>query len=285
MKEDITVSIIIPSFNYEKYITQTIESVIHQTYTNWELIIVDDGSKDNSLEIIKDFCQKDFRIKLYTHENNKNLGLKKTIELGISKVSTDWLVILESDDLINEDYLEKKVSIIKKYPSVNLVFNDCEFFGDSNKVKKVAQGLLPTQLKLRNYVYPRNMFFDFYLDNQIFTFSSIMVKKQDILKIDLNTPIDHLLDWWIYIQLANLGDFYYIPEKLTQWRQHPDSYLNKAKRIRTPEALQTKAYYKIYKQTHNFNILPFMVKQHILWYLRKFNSKVNRAKKILFCQK
>lgn len=79
MKEDITVSIIIPSFNYEKYITQTIESVINQTYTNWELIIVDDGSKDNSKEIIKDYCAKDNRIRLYTHENNQNLGLKKLL--------------------------------------------------------------------------------------------------------------------------------------------------------------------------------------------------------------
>ena len=284
MKEDITVSIIIPSFNYEKYITQTIESVINQTYTNWELIIVDDGSKDNSKEIIKDYCAKDNRIRLYTHENNQNLGLKKTIELGISKASNNWIVILESDDLITENYLEKKVSIIKKYDNINLVFNDCEFFGDSQKVKKITQALKPTQLNLKKYTFPKNMFYDFYQENQIFTLSSIMVKKQDLLKIDFSTPLDYLLDWWIYIQLAYLGDFYYIPEKLTLWRQHPDSYLNKTKKIRTPEALQTKAYYKIYKQTHNFDILPFMVKQHILWYIRKFYSKLKRLKNIIFCQ-
>ena len=89
------VSIITSSYNYEQYIEQSIESVIHQTYSNWELIIVDDGSIDNSVEIIKKYKDKDNRIKLYTHENNKNLGLIKTLELGIKNSTGDFIVFLE----------------------------------------------------------------------------------------------------------------------------------------------------------------------------------------------
>ena len=63
------ISIITTSYNYEEYIKETIESVLAQSYTNWEMIIIDDGSKDNSVNIIKKYCQKDKRIKLYQHQN------------------------------------------------------------------------------------------------------------------------------------------------------------------------------------------------------------------------
>ena len=128
------VSIITASYNYEKYIEETIQSVIQQTYTDWELIIVDDGSSDNSIKIIKKFCEKDNRIKLYTHENNQNKGLKETLLLGISKAQSNWVVFLESDDLITADYLKKKIDIIQKYPQVGLIFNDVQLFGDEKKV-------------------------------------------------------------------------------------------------------------------------------------------------------
>ena len=66
--EDIKVSIITASYNYQDYVKETIESVMAQTYPHWEMVIVDDGSKDNSVEVIKSYCSKDERIKLYQHE-------------------------------------------------------------------------------------------------------------------------------------------------------------------------------------------------------------------------
>ncbi|MBQ4646380.1 MAG: glycosyltransferase family 2 protein [Candidatus Gastranaerophilales bacterium] len=100
-------SIITASYNYEDYIKETIESVINQTYSNWEMIIIDDGSKDNSVEVIQEYCKKDSRIKLLTHENHKNKGLIETIKLGIKNANNDWIVFLESDDTLASNYLEK----------------------------------------------------------------------------------------------------------------------------------------------------------------------------------
>ena len=77
------VTFITASYNYAKYIKETIESVINQTVQDWEMIIVDDGSTDNSVEVIKSYCEKDNRIKLYQHENGVNKGLAETIKLGI----------------------------------------------------------------------------------------------------------------------------------------------------------------------------------------------------------
>ncbi len=69
------ISVLTASYNYEKYISQTIESVLNQTYTDFEYIIFDDGSTDNSVNIIKEYAKKDKRIKFYTHENNSNKNL------------------------------------------------------------------------------------------------------------------------------------------------------------------------------------------------------------------
>ena len=99
------VSIIIASYNYENYIKETIQSVLNQTFEDWEMIIVDDGSKDNSIEVIKEYCSQDNRIKFFQHENGENKGLIETLKLGIEKASSNWLVFVESDDFIEENYI------------------------------------------------------------------------------------------------------------------------------------------------------------------------------------
>ena len=131
------ISIVTASYNYEKYIKETIHSILNQTYKDWEMIIVDDCSTDNSVDIIKSY--NDDRIKLFVNE--KNLGLKETLKRGIKEASSEWIAFLESDDVLAPDYLEKKVEIIKKYPDINLIFNDCEFFGDDERVKAFEHAL------------------------------------------------------------------------------------------------------------------------------------------------
>lgn len=269
------ISIVLTSYNYEQYISECIQSVINQTYTNWEMIIVDDASTDNSVSIIKDFCQKDNRIKLFTHPNNENKGLQKTLEYGIKLAETEWITLLESDDILAPDYLEQKTEVIKNNNNINLIFNECEIFGDKKRIERISRSMKRTNKKLSKKKYPANMFYDFYCDNNIFTFSSVTAKKSDLLKTDFNTPIDCLLDWWIYIQLAHLNNFYYIPSKLTKWRLHPSSYISKSKQ-KSPFALQTKAYYKIYKNTDDKKILAFIVYGQICWIFKKINHKIEK---------
>lgn len=270
------ISVVTASYNYEEYIKKTIQSVLDQTYQDWELIIIDDGSKDNSLSVINSYCEKDKRIKLYTHENNINKGLKETIQLGISKAQGEWIVFLESDDLIAPDYMSKKVKIAEQNKDVNLIFNDCEFFGDDNRVRDFNIALNKTRTILSNRTYPRDMFYDFYLSNKIFTFSCVMAKRDDLFKIDYNANLDYLLDWWMWIQLAGLGQFYYMPEKLTRWRLHSSSYINNSK-YKSPLDLQTKAYLHVFSKTGNFKILPFIMFAHPLWHLRKFKRELRQA--------
>ena len=117
------VSIILTSYNYAHYITEAIDSVLSQDFSDWELIIVDDGSRDNSVEIIKEYVKSDSRIKLYQHENASNKGLAESIKLGLSKCSNEWVVFLESDDILTNDSIKKRFEVIQNNSSIDLVFS------------------------------------------------------------------------------------------------------------------------------------------------------------------
>src|SRR5690625_1209037 len=89
------ISIIMPAYNAERYIEKSIASVINQTYQSWELIIVDDGSKDTTGQLIKKIAEKDDRIKFF--KNEKNSGVSATRNRGISFALGEWIAFLDSD--------------------------------------------------------------------------------------------------------------------------------------------------------------------------------------------
>ena len=104
------VSIIMPSYNAERYIAQSIESVIAQTYQNWELIITDGPSTDKTVEIAKEFCEKDNRIHLIVPQQHQDIAEARHTSIKNSKGS--FLAFLDSDDIWVKDKLEKQVSFM-----------------------------------------------------------------------------------------------------------------------------------------------------------------------------
>lgn len=227
---DIKISIITASYNYQDYIAETIESVIAQTYPNWELIIVDDGSTDKSVDIIKSYCAKDNRIKLFQHKNAANKGLKNTLLLGLQNASSDWIAFLESDDIWACDYLEQKVSVIKENPDVKFIFNDVELFGDPNSIEKAKEFVEPIRQLLSTYSYPMN-FLKIMNENKILTFSVVMFHKDVLKDVSFNCPVKPILDYYLWLQIAQKFDFYYINKQLTKWRMHANSYMSETKKI------------------------------------------------------
>ena len=242
------ISIITASYNYANYIEETIQSVINQTWQDWELIIVDDGSTDNSLEVIQKYVAQDNRIKLFTHENNANKGLKSTLLLGIEKAQSNWIAFLESDDLWCANYLIKKIDIIEKYPDIGIIFNDVKLFGDDKKVYVHTPVFNDNHKFLEKKTYPCNIFRDFNVRNRILTFSTLMVRKNILENTNFDTPVDKLLDWWLYIHMTYNNEVYYIPEKLTLWRMHTGSYISKNKH-KSNFFLSVLAYIDVFK-TH-----------------------------------
>ena len=98
------ISIIMPVYNSSKYLEESIESVLAQKYTNWELICIDDGSSDNSIEILKYYEHKYKNIEIYSQENS---GPAQARKLGIGKSRGNYITCLDSDDTISDDYLEE----------------------------------------------------------------------------------------------------------------------------------------------------------------------------------
>lgn len=111
------ISIITPNYNCEKFISQTIDSVLSQTYKNWELIIVDDFSTDISYEIACSYAKKDERIKVIRNEKNSGAAFSRNVALD--NATGEYIAFLDSDDLWNERKLEKQIEFMEK--------NNCDF--------------------------------------------------------------------------------------------------------------------------------------------------------------
>ncbi len=222
------ISIVTASYNYENYIKETIESVQNQTYKDWEMIVVDDGSKDNSVEVIKSYCNQDKRIKLFQHENGQNKGLAETVKFGIEQAQGKWIIFLESDDTITPDYIEKKLKIIEKYPNVDVVFNGINMFGEKETIEEQIPYFEKQKKILDKITFPSSLkkaYQKTYI-NLIPTFSCVMAKKDVFKNIDYDSPIKKCLDLYIWLQLARDCIMYYTDEKLTNWRMHKTSYIN-----------------------------------------------------------
>lgn len=122
--ENPLVSIITPSFNSEKYIADTIKSIQDQTYTNWEVIIVDDCSADKTVSIISEIAQFDKRIQLFQLEKNSGTGIARNYAL--SKAKGSYVAFLDSDDLWKQTKLEKQIDfMLKNHLPYTFSFYEC----------------------------------------------------------------------------------------------------------------------------------------------------------------
>jgi glycosyltransferase involved in cell wall biosynthesis len=125
------ISIIIPLYNTEKYIAETIQSVLNQTYINWELIVVNDGSTDNSTSIVTSFIEKDRRISLI---NKSNSGVSDTRNIGTEHAKGKYIAFLDADDTWLPNNLEEKITELKD-ANIDWVFSDAALINEkSNKI-------------------------------------------------------------------------------------------------------------------------------------------------------
>lgn len=121
------VSIVIPCFNQGKYLAETLDSVLAQTWSDWECIVVNDGSPDNTEEIANRYVDKDNRFKYVWKENG---GLSSARNLGILNSEGEFLLPLDSDDIIAPTYVEKCMLYFKHHPETKLVYSKAVFFGE-----------------------------------------------------------------------------------------------------------------------------------------------------------
>jgi len=127
------VSIVIPAYNAENFIEETIQSIYRQTYPDWEMIIVNDGSKDNTLDIINSIL--DERIKII---NQQNAGVAVARNRGLSEAKGEYVVFFDADDVMSDDFLTARVNALKNDATVDYVGGLVQTFPIAAKTKKAA---------------------------------------------------------------------------------------------------------------------------------------------------
>lgn len=120
------VSVIVPCYNQAQYLEEALESVLAQTYKNWECIVVNDGSPDHTEDIAKEWCNKDSRFKYFL---KKNGGVSSARNAGIENSTGEYILPLDADDLIHPQYLELAVNSFRNNERVSLVYCKAEKFG------------------------------------------------------------------------------------------------------------------------------------------------------------
>ena len=217
------VSVLMPSYNYRRYLEEAIGSVMSQTCRDFELIIFDDGSHDGSLEYAREW-QARFpgQIRVEIHEGHCNRGLLETYRAAMRLARGKVVAFLESDDVWEPENLEKKMKVLEKYPDVGVVCSRYRPFG-------WKRGVLYWRLyELANAAgnpmgRPADFFNVFLKRNPVASFSHFIVHRELLENIPALGTMRMNNDWWVLSHLSAKTKFYMVPEFLCRWRIHRSS--------------------------------------------------------------
>lgn len=203
------ISIVLPVYNAEHYVTEAVESILNQTYTNFELIIIDDGSTDRSLEIIQKYACLDSRIRLISRENR---GLVTTLNEGLALAKAPLIARMDADDvsypnrlLVQKDFLDKNLGHILVGSKVLIIDEDgdaiCEM-GSRLKHDDIVEGLLARE-------------------GQLIYHPSVMFRTKDVLAMGgYRNKYPHVEDLDLFLRLAEISRIENLDTVLVKYREH-----------------------------------------------------------------
>lgn len=203
------VTIVMPCYNSAKYVAQTIESVLSQTYTNYLFIAGNDGSTDNTVDILQRYAN---HITLINHPDHGNHGQAATYNHCLRFTDSEYIAFIDNDDLWHPEKLQKQVDILDQHPEAGLVYTngnviDCDgkilypFLGSSHRETNEVGAIL--------------------LDCYIRTPSTVMVRSS-VLRTAGEFKEGIIPDHDMWVRMKELADFFYIDEKLFSYRVHND---------------------------------------------------------------
>ncbi|MDI6788821.1 MAG: glycosyltransferase, partial [Planctomycetota bacterium] len=209
MESKPVVSVIIPTYNSDKYLAEAIESALDQTYKNLEIIVVDDGSTDNTRELVKQYESK---IHYIYQENQERSAARNT---GIKYSRGKYLQFLDADDIILPEKLELQVDFLENNLDYAVVYSDIRSFNDFDRTK-----LTPKNCKF----YSGNILKELLRDNFI-SVHPALIRRLCIDKVGLFQVRFNLCeDWDFWLRVAYAGyKFYYMDKVLALYRWHGDN--------------------------------------------------------------
>ena len=206
------ISVIVPCYNQAQYLSEALESVLQQTYTNWECLIINDGSQDNTKEVAEEWQQSDSRFK---HLYKENGGLSSARNYGIENSKGNYILLLDADDKYHSTFMEKGIRILLNNPKVGVITSWLQKFDDKNNFYHI-------------YKTPGGNKASFLFDN--LSIGTSLFRKECWLETG---GYDEKMkkgyeDWEFYIRLTQKWNVEVIPEVLFYYRKHSDSMVKEA---------------------------------------------------------
>jgi glycosyltransferase involved in cell wall biosynthesis len=207
------ISVTIPTFNRAHLIGPTIESVLSQSYHDWDLLVVDDASADDTAEVVSQYSQTDERIRFI--QNDKNLGLTRNWNKCIYEARGPYVQVLLSDDLMDDSYLARVAEIFQAHPGIGFIAASCRYIDSSGSV--IGEGSdTPARL-----LPPGDEAVESLLDNGYPHVSSIVMRKACLEEIGtFREDIWHGPDVEMDARLAARFGFYHCGQVFTSFRRH-----------------------------------------------------------------
>lgn len=205
------ITVVMPNYNGHRFVEQAIDSVLSQTYQNYELLIVDDCSKDDSLQMIRHKAQSDSRIRVIAL--TQNAGVANARNVGIREAKGQYIALLDNDDLWTEDKLERQLAIAEK--GADIVYCSYDFIDEQNKSVK------------KPFIVPRQTSFDKMLASNVISCSTSLIKTELMQAHPFNPEFYHE-DYVLWMELLRVCPAAYGDQKvLMHYRQVTGSRSNK----------------------------------------------------------
>jgi glycosyltransferase involved in cell wall biosynthesis len=277
------ISIIIPSYNHYKFLKKRLDSIVNQTFKDWEMIIIDDQSNDGSIEILNDFVQENKnKVKHFIiNETNSGSGYNSW-KKGIELANSEYIWIAETDDYSDENFLEKSIQVLEKKPNCALSFCSSVYVDtDENHLydstKRTEQlNVLDGQFKVFNGSVLIDLLpFSTYITNgSSVVFRNTSSKIPD--KIFTNKQSSDLFLWTYLLQEKS---FIFLNEKLNFFRRHDDSTTTKTSKFNLESVYHEKANYLNYFE-QSIKYKEF-ISHYIKFYINTNKSKMFNISSIL----
>lgn len=215
------ISVVVPSYNHAVYIGDAVKSVLSQSFKDLELIVVDDGSKDNSLEILSGFT--DPRLRVITQTNQ---GAHVAINRGIKSSTGKYIAILNSDDVFHPLRLEKLLTVLKSDSQIGLTGSYIEIIGQSGNTLGIKHGYKdapPWNLdnSEKSFRATGQLHKIILTENYLSTTSNFVFSREALNRIGDFRPLRYAHDWDFALRMAQWSKISLLPEALLQYRVHP----------------------------------------------------------------
>jgi len=183
------ITVLLPVYNAEKYINESVHSILNQTFKDFELIIINDGSTDSSLHIINGFTD-DRIVKI---NNNENIGLIDSLNKGLGAAKGEYIARMDADDISIAERFEKQINYLDNHPTIDILGTGFEIFGSENKTIQVS-------------IDSKELEIDLYFQN-IICHPSIMMRTKSLVenKLTYEKKFTHNEDWAFWLTAVNKG--------------------------------------------------------------------------------